>query len=815
MSKSRYGRRSKSRYDKKLNKNDDSTEKNSKNNPEMDSLDRIIGKLNIQEKERRAETLSGRTRKNLGKLRGGHQEDGRDDNQEEYLLPQNELFKPYWHQSFQNQGSSRYKQRRKTNKTSYLPDSYTLKDSRNSLINTINDDDDDDKYDDNNDDYSNDTEYLSNEDSPENKNKPKRVKKSDYSSANSSATSDFSFGRDDFSVAGNLLQAGQYCGVSGSILANLRTKTLDSSSDEESDDSGDGLSSEGTGSYFSKSESRMDSDVSKLDLETNSHPSKSKLGMDSDRSSSSNLLGRILKATKSKGNESREYQGEFQEDFVNMGNTLAKISIVPNRNLDPITEAGAEDEYSTVDEVFEEPNISTRKATPVGKLMCWRGDRKKEIEKDNEIQEESKILPQSMQNQSRKIEQRENGNIVVKEVHDSVIPHKKKEEKWKSYIEKMQYQNQAHSYFTYEYEKKTPLEVSYEEFGGIDSSSIAVNVGNLDLLRTKNGEVILQIEASTISYTDCRIRKGELWKESLNLPITPGVDLVGKIYHIKMGTSFKSGLKKGDRVISLAKTGGNARYMKISTEQLVKIPLELRAEEAVCLAEAYLSAFQGIHYGETMTSRYKDTSLCGKSILVVGALTNAGQAVIELAKIAGVTLIYAPCKMKHKDRIFELGATPLERKKEEWMPLLEGKIDLIIDTTTDLESEIRNYFNALQDHGYYVLVGRSKEDVEASIISEILPPNSNYSCSSKKPDKMDQVFHYNVFEKWDLDIELCKRDLDHLVKLLSAGLLSPRILDRISLHKVKKAHEILEEKRLKGFLVCEPFMKSKSRAVYL
>mmetsp|Transcript_32546 Transcript_32546/g.37028 ORF Transcript_32546/g.37028 Transcript_32546/m.37028 type:complete len:253 (+) Transcript_32546:1023-1781(+) len=252
--------------------------------------------------------------------------------------------------------------------------------------------------------------------------------------------------------------------------------------------------------------------------------------------------------------------------------------------------------------------------------------------------------------------------------------------------------------------------------------------------------------------------------------------------------------------------------MRISTDQLVKVPPHLRAEEVVCLAETYLSAFQGIHYGESTTSRYKKTSLSGKSILVVGALTNVGQAVVELAEIAGITLIYAPCKKKHKDQVFELGATPLEKSEEEWMPLLEGKIDLIIDTTVGVDSSVENYFGALQENGSYVLVGKSKKPVE-SLITEISGQSSNYSCSRKRSHANNQVFNYNVFEKWDVDIELCKLDLDYLITLLSEGLLVPRILDRISLHKVKKAHEILEEKRLKGFLICEPFMKSKSRGL--
>jgi hypothetical protein len=76
---------------------------------------------------------------------------------------------------------------------------------------------------------------------------------------------------------------------------------------------------------------------------------------------------------------------------------------------------------------------------------------------------------------------------------------------------------------------------------------------------------------------------------------------------------------------------------------------------------------------------------------------------------------------------------------------------------------------------------------------------------------------YDVYRQWENDLALCKADLEHLLKLLERGGISPSILDRIPLSKVPRAHALMlmESKRLAGFLVCEPWMKAKQRAVYM
>ena len=72
---------------------------------------------------------------------------------------------------------------------------------------------------------------------------------------------------------------------------------------------------------------------------------------------------------------------------------------------------------------------------------------------------------------------------------------------------------------------------------------------------------------------------------------------------------------------------------------------------------------------------------------------------------------------------------------------------------------------------------------------------------------MNRSFAYNVFDSWDSDPKLARKDLEHLVGLLEKGRLTPEVLERVPLSKVAKVHSILESKKVPGYIVCNPWMQ--------
>ena len=302
------------------------------------------------------------------------------------------------------------------------------------------------------------------------------------------------------------------------------------------------------------------------------------------------------------------------------------------------------------------------------------------------------------------------------------------------------------------------------------------------------------------------------------IPNTPGVDIVGKIYHIKPRVESQFDLRPRQTVMSLVKWGGNTRYITLKPSQLVKVPNGVDPAEAACLAETYLAAFQALHFGQLGSIRYRENSLKGKSILLIGAMSsNMGRAMVELAMNAGAASVYATAKKKHWKTLVNFGVVPLSQDPVDWILRVEGTIDLVLATNGGLREDVTpTHFRALRQTGHLILCGKRLVGNDIPVGGWRKSQTQLICAKNKSLFKMLNRTHlYDVFEQWENDLETCKRDLTHLLKLLDRGLLKPSVLDRIPLSKVGRAHELLEAKRLSGFLICEPWLKTKKRAVYL
>jgi NADPH:quinone reductase len=295
--------------------------------------------------------------------------------------------------------------------------------------------------------------------------------------------------------------------------------------------------------------------------------------------------------------------------------------------------------------------------------------------------------------------------------------------------------------------------------------------------------------------------------------------MVGKVYRIKKSTEEQYELHPRQTVVSLTKWGGNSRYMKIHPSQVVKVPDGLDPAEVACLPNTYLAAFQCLHMGQTGSRRYRDNSLKGKSVLIIGCMSNnMGKAIIELALCAGVANIYATCKKKHWKTLISYGVLPLSQDPYDWIQRIEGTIDLILAPNGNLREDVTPvHFRALlPKQGQLVLCGHRPVGNDIPI-NDWKKDQFPISCGKNKAlaNILNKSHAYDVYESWDRKLELCKKDLSHLLLLLERGDLKPEVLDRLPLSKVAKAHDLLESKRLPGFLICEPWMRGKKRAVYL
>jgi NADPH:quinone reductase-like Zn-dependent oxidoreductase len=293
----------------------------------------------------------------------------------------------------------------------------------------------------------------------------------------------------------------------------------------------------------------------------------------------------------------------------------------------------------------------------------------------------------------------------------------------------------------------------------------------------------------------------------IDLPSIPGVDFVGRIYAIDSILSKRTGFGIGDRVTSLCTTGGNTRYIAIDHQDLVRVPDTLDAALATCLPETYLAAFQALHHSHSNAIRYKKSALRGRSVLIVGYIhSNLGRAVAELAHAAGVRIVYGTAESKHFQQVHLLRIVPISPDITECSSL-HGEIDLIV--SLDQAVDFR-YSHLLKRCGEIVII------CERPVASWNKQVNTKQAfCSRRNAQITSKTIWYDVHEQWKTHRELCKMDISHIITLVENQDIKPYVLDRIPLTKVGKMHEFIGNKRLSGFLVCEPWFVRKTRAIRL
>mmetsp|Transcript_17307 Transcript_17307/g.39077 ORF Transcript_17307/g.39077 Transcript_17307/m.39077 type:complete len:478 (-) Transcript_17307:204-1637(-) len=308
--------------------------------------------------------------------------------------------------------------------------------------------------------------------------------------------------------------------------------------------------------------------------------------------------------------------------------------------------------------------------------------------------------------------------------------------------------------------------------------------------------VIIKVEASTVSMTDVLMRKN-LWHEAVRIPNTPGVDCVGRIFSAGDDIS-KYGLKKGDRVAALSQfLGGNARYVSFSAENVVKIPEKVDAAQAACVQRTYLTAYQCLHRaGEKPVQP-------GDSVLVIGGNGAVAQAVIQLALVAGASRVFATVHNKYRDLVQGLGAIPLPREPEDWLPEVEGQMDIIVDGVcadgfSSSHAALRCKYSKL------VCIGTTANSKDEQIILGV--PVASMWRLTQAAWLMSQTTFFDVFKYNNENPENFKEDLLCLYQLLRDGWIIPEVENRIPLKEVPNAHDLVECGGLTGHIVCIPWL---------
>lgn len=280
------------------------------------------------------------------------------------------------------------------------------------------------------------------------------------------------------------------------------------------------------------------------------------------------------------------------------------------------------------------------------------------------------------------------------------------------------------------------------------------------------GEVLIRVRATTVNPFDCALRAG--WMASyfqLSLPLIPGTDIAGAVEEVGEGvTSFK----RGDEVFArggVMRDGANAEFAVVAASDVAARPGSLDDAHAAALPHVSLTAWQALFELGGLSQ--------GERVLIHGAAGGVGHVAVQLAKWRGAYVIGTTSR--HHEFLRELGADEvIDYAKTPFEDAASG-VDVVLDTIGG-DTQARSW-KVLKPGGILV-----------SVIQAPAPETAD-------AHGVRQGFVYTT--------PPIGPTLTKIASLVETGLLRPDVSQVLPLAEIRKAHEIVEGKHMRGKLVLQ------------
>ncbi len=210
-------------------------------------------------------------------------------------------------------------------------------------------------------------------------------------------------------------------------------------------------------------------------------------------------------------------------------------------------------------------------------------------------------------------------------------------------------------------------------------------------------DVIIDVRAAGVGFVDGLVVQG-LYQVKPPLPFTPGSEISGVIAAV--GPDVNN-LKVGDRVMTLAPSGGFAEKAKASAFACVPMPDNLPFEAAAGFTVAYCTGLYGLKDQGDLKK--------GETVLVLGAAGGVGLAAIDLAKTLGGRVIAAASTEAKRELCISQGADEtIDYTKDGWRndikEMTEGRgVDVVYDPVGGDQSELA--LRSLAHGGRHLVIG--------------------------------------------------------------------------------------------------------------
>ncbi|KZE73751.1 NADPH:quinone reductase [Paenibacillus elgii] len=320
---------------------------------------------------------------------------------------------------------------------------------------------------------------------------------------------------------------------------------------------------------------------------------------------------------------------------------------------------------------------------------------------------------------------------------------------------------------------------------------------HLDKPEPTGSDLLVNVKAISVNPADVGVREKHNYEAES--PKILGWDAAGIVEQVGPDCQL---FKPGDKVYyagSVARPGTNSEFHLVDERIVGKMPRSLDFAAAAALPLTSITAWEGLFDRLGISPNANEN----KSILIIGAAGGVGSVAVQLAKLAGLTVIGTASRPESTQWVKRLGADFIINHNNPFQPQLK---EFGIDTV--------DYIFCLNDTVQH-LANMSEAITPQGKICCIVPTDKASWSGSLK---MDLLFAKSVTFVWEFmftrslfhteDMMKQHELLNDLADLIDDGKLKTTLNERlepINAANLRLAHEKLENGRSIGKIVLENF----------
>lgn len=281
------------------------------------------------------------------------------------------------------------------------------------------------------------------------------------------------------------------------------------------------------------------------------------------------------------------------------------------------------------------------------------------------------------------------------------------------------------------------------------------------------GEILIRVHATTVNPFDCAARSGYMVDYyPYTFPHTLGLDVSGTVEEV--GADVTDFIP-GDAVYARAdpaRCGTSAEFVAVAASDAALKPASLDHIQAASLPQAGLTAWRALFDAANLTE--------GQTVLIHAAAGGVGSIAVQLAKWRGAKVI-GTASGYNLDFLHELG------------------VDEAIDYTTTPFEEVVHDVDVVLDS-----VGGGVQERSW----QVLKPGG-ILVAIVQPPSLEKAVEYGVRQQFVMAHPPAGLVLKEIAALVEAGYIKPIVSSVFPLQDIKKGHDMVGDKHVRGKIVLQ------------